>query len=180
METSVQAANGVAETIRQGSVSELKQEGGKTVCYFDNIGSILLSNSWVPIFVPATKSTSLWPLILASAGTELYIRKTSSSGRSRDLYQAPSVMSRAPSPISEGNFTCGPWFPRAGWAFSPSICLATWCAIIFMSPHGGEPWERQTNLYDVLRITPTASPAELRVSLQASAIGTPRCWHFQT
>jgi hypothetical protein len=40
----------------------------------------------------------------------------------------------------------------------------------------GEPWENQPNLYDVLQITPTASPAELRLAfrlrqLELSAAG---------
>ena len=89
METSVQAANGVAETIRRGSVSELKQEGGKTVCCFNNIGSILISNFLGAHIRPGDEIEFPLAIDSAGAGTELYIHKTSSPTRSRDLYQAP-------------------------------------------------------------------------------------------
>ena len=77
-------------------------------------------------------------------------------------------MPRSPKPISVSDFTCGQKFQRANWAFPPSIIHLPCEAIrdYFYVASRRLPWERQTRLYDVLRITPTASPAELRVAFK--------------
>ncbi len=94
MERRVQAGNGVAEAIRCGVVSQAKAEGDKTACRFKDGGSILVSNFLATHIGPGDEID--FPLAIDSvgAGTELYVRKTSSSGRSRDLYQAPISYAR--------------------------------------------------------------------------------------
>jgi len=154
METSAQSANGVAETIRQGSISELKQEGGKTVCCFNNIGSILISNFLGAHIRPGDEIE--FPLAINSAdtGTELYIHKTSSPTRSRDLYQAPISYATQPKTDKREHL-----YVRAAVS-AGHLGIGT----IHLPCARHQAWERQANLYDTLRISATASPAELRLA----------------
>ncbi|MGD0227374.1 MAG: hypothetical protein ABSF71_34050 [Terriglobia bacterium] len=164
METSVQAANGVAETIRRGSVSEVKQEGDKTVCCFKDCGSILLSN-FLAAHIRSSDEIE-FPLAIDSAGvgTELYIHKTSSPTRSRDLYQAPISYATQPKTDKREHLYVRAAV-SAGRLGIGTIHLP--CEVVrdyFYVARRRQAWERQANLYDTLRISATASPAELRLA----------------
>jgi hypothetical protein len=164
METGTQAANAVAKVILSRVVSEANRDGEKTVCHFDDGGSVLLSNFLATFIRPGDEITFPLTIDSAGAGTEIYIRKTSFSGRSRDLYQAPiSYATRPKADKRERPYVRAE--VRTGRLGISSIHLP--CEVVrdyFYVARRREPWERQTSLYDVLRITPTASLAELRVA----------------
>ncbi len=164
METSTQSANEVAETIRRGSVSELKQEGGKTVCCFNNIGSILISNFLGAHIRPGDEIEFPLAINSAGAGTELYIHKTSSPTRSRDLYQAPISCATQPKTDKREHLYVRAAV-SAGRLGIGTIHLP--CEVVhdyFYVARRHQAWERQANLYDTLRISASASPAELRLA----------------
>ena len=69
-------------------VSETNREGEKTVCHFNGGGSVLLSNFLGAFIRPGDEMHFPLPSDSAGTGTEIYIRKPSSSVRSRDLYQS--------------------------------------------------------------------------------------------
>src|SRR5205823_9067925 len=96
MDVSVQAAAMIAETIRHGRVVEIKPEGGKVACSFSDGGRVFVSSFLASHIRPGDEID--FPLAIGStgAGTELYIHKASSSGRSRDLYQAPICYAAQP------------------------------------------------------------------------------------
>jgi len=89
MEAAIQSSSESAKVILRRVVSEAKREGEKTVCHFNDGGGILLSHFLGALIRPGHEI--IFPLAndSAGAGTEIYIRKTRSSGRNRDLYQAP-------------------------------------------------------------------------------------------
>jgi hypothetical protein len=89
METGTQTVSVIAKVRLRRVVSEVKREGEKTVCHFNDGGAILLSNFLGALIRPGDAITFPLDINSAGAGTEIYIRKTSFSGRSRDLYQAP-------------------------------------------------------------------------------------------
>jgi hypothetical protein len=89
MEAGAQVASSVARVILSRVVSEANRDGEKTVCHFNDGGSVLLSNFLAAFIRPGDEITFPLTIGSAGAGTEIYIRKTSFSGRSRDLYQAP-------------------------------------------------------------------------------------------
>ena len=89
MEASIQSSSESAEVILSRVVSEAKREGEKTICHFNDGGSILLSNFLGALIRPGDEINFPLPTDSAGAGTEIYIRKASSAGRGRDLYQAP-------------------------------------------------------------------------------------------
>ncbi len=120
--------------------------------------------SWVPIFGPGDEINFPLPAESAEAGTEIYVRKPSSGGRGRDLYQAPISYAAQPKADKRERLYVRAEVPTGRLGIS-SIHLP--CEVVrdyFYVATRRQPWERQTSLYDVLRITPTASLAELRVA----------------
>ena len=180
METSVQAAHGVAETIRRGSVSEVNKEGDKTVCHFNDSGSILLSNFLGAHIRPSDEMEFPLAIDSAGAGTELYIHKTSAPTRSRDLYQAPISYATRPKTDKREHLYVRAAV-SAGRLGIGTIHLP--CEVVrdyFYVATRHQAWERQANLYDTLRISATASPAELRLAFNLRQLELPRCRRFQT
>jgi hypothetical protein len=150
MELNVQAGNGVAEAIRCGVVSEAGAEDDRTACRFKDGGSILVSNFLAAHIGPGDEIDFPLAIDSSGAGTELYVRKTSSSGRSRDLYQAPISYAAQPkadkreqlyvrAEVSKGRLAnCSIHLP--GEVLRDYFYVA--------SRH--QPWERQTSLYETL------------------------------
>ena len=132
----------------------------------DNIRSIFVSNLLGAHIHSGDEIEFPRAIDSAGAGTELYIHKTSSPTRSRDLYQAPICYATQPktdrrehlyvrAAVSAGRLGIG------------TIHLP--CEVVrdyFYVAARHQAWERQANLYDTLRISATASPAELRLAFR--------------
>ncbi|MGD0459870.1 MAG: hypothetical protein ABSC21_19245 [Terriglobia bacterium] len=164
METGTQAESAIARVILGRVVSGVKREGEKTVCHFNDGGGILLSNFLAAFIRPGDEINFPLANDSAKAGTEIYIRKTSSSGRGRDIYQAPISYAAQPKADKRERLYVRAEVPTGRLGIS-SIHLP--CQVVrdyFYVARRREPWERQTSLYDALRITATASLAELRVA----------------
>ena len=147
-----------------GAVSEVEHEGDKTVCCFKDSGSILLSNSLGAHVHPGDAIEFPLAIDSAGAGTELYIHKTSSPTRSRDLYQAPIRYAAQPKPDKREHLYVRAAV-SAGRLGIDTIHLP--CEVVrdyFYVATRRQAWEGQANLYDTLRISATASPAELRLA----------------
>jgi len=166
MEVRVQPANGVAEAVRRGVVSDAQAEGNNVAYRFTDGGRILVSKFLAAQIGPGDEIA--FPLAIDSVGarTELYIRKASSSPRSRDLYQAPISYAAQPkadkreqlyvrAEVSSG---------RLG-IFSIHLPCETLRDYFYVA-NRDRPWERQTSLYDDLRATPGISLAELRLAFK--------------
>jgi hypothetical protein len=147
-------------------VSGIKRENEKTVCHFNDGGSVLLTNFLGALIRPGDEISFPVASVSAGGGTEIYIRKTSSSGRSRDLYQAPISYAAKPKADKRERLYVRAEVPTSRLGIS-SIHLP--CEVVrdhFYVATRRQPWERQTSLYDAMRITPTASLAELRVAFR--------------
>jgi hypothetical protein len=166
METVVQATSVIAEGILRRVVSEAKREREKTLCHLNDGATIFLSNSLGAHIRPGDEINFPLANDSAGAGTEIYIRKTSSAGRGRDLYQTPVSYAAQPKADKRERLYVRSEVPAGRLGIS-SIHLP--CEVVrdyFYVATRRQPWARQTSLYDVLRITPTASLAELRVAFR--------------
>jgi hypothetical protein len=166
MEASVQTGEPGAQVIRCGVVAEVRPEGKSVGCRFTDGGSILVSN-FLSTQIRRGDEVS-FPLAIdsASAGTEIYVRKPSSSGRASDLYQAPIRYAAQPKADKRGQL-----YVRAevssGRLHISSVHLP--CGVLrdyFYVANRRQPWERQASLYDILRTTPAATLAELRLAFK--------------
>ena len=166
MEAAIRSSSESAEPILRRVVSGTKRECEKTMCHFDDGGSILLSNSLGALIQSGDQISFPLPTDSAETGSEVYVHKLSLSRRSRDLYQAPISYATQPKADKRDRLYVRAEVPKVGLGIC-SIHLP--CEVIrdyFYVSTRGQRRERQTSLYDVLRITPTASLAELRVALK--------------
>jgi hypothetical protein len=166
METVVQATSVIAKVILRRVVSEAKREREKTLCHLNDGATIFLSNSLGAHIRPGDEINFPLPTECAEAGTEIYVRKPSSGGRGRDLYQTPVSYATQPKADKRDRLYIRAEVPAGRLGIS-SIHLP--CEVVrdyFYVATRRQPWARQTSLYDVLRITPTASLAELRVAFR--------------
>jgi curved DNA-binding protein CbpA len=166
MGAAIRTSDESAEATLCRVVSGIKREGERTVCHFNNGGSILLSNFLGALIQSGDEINFPLPTDSAETGSEVYVHKTALSGRSRDLYQAPISYAGQPKADKRDRL-----YVRA----EVSKCALGICSIhlpcevirdYFYVTSRRQGWERQTSLYDVLRITSTASLAELRVAFK--------------
>lgn len=166
MEAAIRSSSESAEVILRRVVSGTKREGEKTVCHLNDGATIFLSNSLGAHIRPGDEINFPLPTECAEAGTEIYVRKPSSGGRGRDLYQTPVSYPTQPKADKRERLYIRAEASKCGLGIS-SIHLP--CEVVrdyFYIATRRQPWARQTSLYDVLRITPTASLAELRVAFR--------------
>jgi len=166
MEASIQPPSESTREILSRVVSKAEREGEKTMCHFNDGGRILLSD-FLGTFIQSRDEISFpLPSDSAEGGSEIYVRKTSFSGRSRDLYQAPISYAAQPKADKRDRLYVRAEVSKGGLG----ICtIHLPCGVIrdyFYVSTRSQRWERQTSLYDVLRITSTASLAELRVAFK--------------
>jgi len=166
METVVQAKSAIAKVILRRVASEAKRVREKTLCHLNDGATIFLSNSLGAHIRPGDEINFPLPTESADAGTEIYVRKASTSGGGRDLYHAPISYAAQPKADRRERLYVRAQVPTSQLGIS---CIHLPCDVIrdhFYVATRPRPWERQTSLYDLLRITPTASLAELRVALK--------------
>jgi curved DNA-binding protein CbpA len=166
MEAAIRSSSGSAEVILRRVVSGTKREGERTVCHLNNGGSILLSNSLGALIQSGDEINFPLPTDSAETGSEIYVHKTSLSGRRRDLYQAPISYATQPKADKRDRPYVRAEVSQCGLGIG-SIHLP--CEVIrgyFYVSTRGQRQERQTSLYDDLLINPSASLAELRVAFR--------------
>jgi hypothetical protein len=166
METGTQAAGAIAKVTLRRVVSEVKREGEKTVCHFNDGGGILLSNFLGPLIRPGDEINFPLANDSAGAGTEIYIRKISSSGRSRDLYQAPISYAAQPKADKRERLYVRAEVSSGRLGISSTHLPCEGIRDYFYVATRRQPWERQTSLYAALRIGSGAALAELRVAFK--------------
>ncbi len=166
MEASIQSSSESAKVIHSRVVSEAKREREKTLCHLNDGATIFLSKSLGGHIRPGDEINFPLPTESAEAGTEIYVRKPSSGGRGGDLYQTPVSYAAQPKADKRERLYIRVEVPAGRLGIS-SIHLP--CEVVrdyFYVATRRQPWERQTSLYDVLRITPTASLPELRLAFR--------------
>ncbi len=165
MEAGVEIRPKTAAIIRHAQVLQIKLEGENSAsCILSKGRQIQLSSMLAAHVRPGDEID--FPVALDSAGPEIYIRKTTPSRRSRDVYQAP--IGHAAQPKSDnreqlyvhGEVSYG----RLGISalYFPCEVLRDY----FYAADRRLPWEKQKTLFDILRIPPSASPAELRLAFR--------------
>jgi len=168
-----------AVSVRQARVVQIRPEGEKTTCLLSYGSPVLVSNVLAAHIRPGDDIR--FPLSLESdgAGTEVYVGKAASSARNHDVYQAPIGYAAQPK-----NDKRGEPYVRAEVALRRLgiSALHFACDVLrdrFYVADRRLPWEKQKNFYEILRVPPTASPAELRLAfklreLELHAEGAPK------
>jgi hypothetical protein len=177
MEAGAESSPTPTSSIRHAQVHQIEPHGEKTACNLSEGGRILVSNLLAAQVRPGDEID--FPLAFASdAGTEIYIHKNPPSPRQRDVYQVSIGYAAHPKSDKREQFYVRAEVPHGCLGIS---ALYFPCEVLRDYLYAADrrlPWEKQKNLYDILRIPRSASPAELRLAfrlgeLELRAAGAP-------
>jgi len=169
MEAAAESSPTATSSIRHAQVLQIEPHGEKTACNLSEGGRILVSNLLAAHVRPGDEID--FPLAFASdAGAEIYIHKNPPSPRQRDVYQASIGYAAQPKSDKREQFYVRAEVPHGCLGIS---ALHFPCEVLrdyFYAADRRLPWEKQKNLYDILRIPRSASPAELRLAFRLSEL----------
>jgi hypothetical protein len=168
--TAVQPGTGPIPDICQRAVLRTLPRAGKTECVLADGTSILVSN-FLASFIRVGDELC-FPLTLeaANAGTEIYIRNPNPETRRRDIYQTPIAYVTQPRKGKRNNLfvTAEVLGCRLGISAIHVRCETLRDYFYVGNRHGA--WSRQPSFYELLRVNPDVSPAELRLAFKLRSL----------
>ncbi|MHB8655554.1 MAG: J domain-containing protein [Terriglobia bacterium] len=177
MEAEAESSPTPTSSIRHAQVIQIEPHGEKTACCLSEGGRILVSNLLAAQVRPGDEID--FPLAFASdAGTEIFVHKNPPSPRQRDVYQVSIGYAAQPKSDKREQFYVHAEVPHGCLGISALYFPCEVLRDYFYAADRRLPWEKQKNLFDILRIPPSASPAELRLAfrlcgLELRAAGAP-------
>src|SRR6516164_6071984 len=166
MEAAVETRVATAITGRQAKVLQIKPESQKTACILSEGGRVLVSNILASHIRPGDEIDFPVALESAGAGTEIYVRRTSTSARTHDLYNAPLGYAAQPRTDKREQLYVRAEVPLGRLGIR---ALHLPCEVLrdyFYVADRRLPWKKQKTFYEILRSASTASPAELRLAFK--------------
>lgn len=158
----------------QRRVLRTNPSGGKAECFFTDGMSILVSN-FLASFIQGGDEIR-FPLALeaVNAGTEIYIRNTNPERRRRDVFQAPIGYATQPHKDKRNDLFISAEVSGGRLGISPIHIRCETLRDYFYVGNRRRTWDRQPSLYELLRVSPNVSPAELRLAfkLRTLELGT--------
>jgi len=158
----------------QRKIVKTNPTGAKTECLFADDSSILVSN-FVASFIRAGDEL-LFPLEheAADAGTQIYIRKTHPEERRSDVFQAEIGYATQPRKDKRNNLFVSAEVPDSQLGISAINLRCEALRDYFYVGNRCRGWDRQSSFYELLRVNPRVSPAELRLAfkLRTLELGT--------
>ncbi len=170
MGTAVQVKADALPNVCQRKVVKTNPKGVKTECVFTDGTSILVSN-FVASFIRACDEL-LFPLEheAVDAGTQIYIRKTGPEERRRDVFQAEIRYATRPRKDKRNNIFVSAEVPDSQLGISAIHLRCEALRDYFYVGNRCRGWDRQSSFYELLRVNPKVSPAELRLAFKLRAM----------
>src|SRR5579863_8482582 len=166
----VQTRTNPLPNVARWQVLRTNPKSSKTECVFADGTAILVSN-FLASFIRAGDEL-LFPAELeaADAGTQIYIRNTNREERRRDVFQAEIGYATQPRKDKRDNLfvaaeVCG---PNLGISAIHLGCEAL--RDYFYVGDRRRVWDRQTSFYELLRVNPSVSPAELTLAFKLRSL----------
>ena len=166
METGIKSQLTTEATVRQAQVLRLQPEPGKTVCILSGADPVLVSESLGAHIRPGDQIGFVMETDSADASGEIYICRATPSARNQDIYQARISCAGQPKPDSRGQQYVRAEVTQGRFGIS-GVHLP--CGVLrdyFYVTDRHQTWDRQARLYEILRTSPSASPAELRLAFR--------------
>ena len=157
-------------TVCRRKVVKTNPTGAKTECLFADGTSILVSN-FLASFIRAGDEL-LFPLghEATAAGTQIYIRKTHPEDRRWDIFQAEIGYATQPSKDKRNNLFVSTEVPDSQLGISGISLRCEALRDYFYVGNRRRGWHRQSSFYELLRVNPKVSPAELRLAFKLRAL----------
>jgi curved DNA-binding protein CbpA len=150
----------------QWKVVKTNPKGAKTECLFADGTSLLVSN-FVASFICAGDEL-LFPLghEAAAAGTQIYIRKTHPEERRWDVFLAGIGYATQPREDKRNNLFVSAEVADSQLGISAINLRCEVLRDYFYVGNRHRGWDRQPSFYELLRVNPKVSPAELRLAFK--------------
>ena len=147
-------------------VVKTNPKGAKTECILSEGNPILVSN-FVASFIRAGDEL-LFPLghAAAAAGTQVYIRKTDPEKRRWDVFQAEIGYATQPRKDKRNNLFVSTEVPDSQLGISAISLRCEALRDYFYVGNRLRGWDQQSSFYELLRVNPKVSPAELRFAFK--------------
>src|SRR5713101_310130 len=162
----VQTRTNPLQNVARRQVLRTNPKGSKTECVFAD-GTVILVSNFLASFIRAGDEL-LFPVELeaADAGTQIYIRNTNPEEIRRDVFQAEIGYATQPRMDKRDNLfvaaeVCG---PSLGILAIHLRCEAL--RDYFDVGDRRRAWDCQPSFYELLRVNPNVSPAELRLAFK--------------
>jgi hypothetical protein len=170
MGLAVQTRTNPLPNVVRRQVLRTSPKGSKTECVFADGTAILVSNFLVPFIRAGNELVFPVELEAADAGTQIYIRNTNREERRRDIFQAEIGYLTQPRKDKRGNLFV------AAEVCSPNLGISAihlGCEALrdyFYVGDRRRVWDRQTSFYELLRVNPSVSPAELTLAFKLRSL----------
>src|SRR5579864_3989630 len=166
MGTRVQGKADSLPNVREAKVVKVNPNGVNTECVFIDGTSILVSN-FVASFI-CSGDELLFPLGLQAADTytQIYIRNTNAGDQRWDVLQVHIGYATQPRKDRRDNLFVFAEVPDPQLGISAISLRCEALRDYFYVGNRRLGWERQSSFYDLLRVNPKASPAELRLAFK--------------
>jgi hypothetical protein len=166
MGLTVQTRTNPLPNVARRQVLRTNPKDSKTECVFADGTAILVSNFLASFIRAGNELRFPVELEAADAGTQIYIRSTSSNERRRDALQAEIGYATQPRKDKQGNLFVSAEVvgDRLGISAIHLRCEAL--RDHFYAGNRRRAWDRQPSLYELLRVNTNAAPAELRLAFK--------------
>jgi len=166
MSATVPVSPSAPQNVCQRAVVKKNPKGSKTECLFADGACILVSN-FLASFVRAGDEL-LFPLDheAAKSGTQIYIRKTHPQERGWDVFQAEIDYATQPRKDKRNNLFVSAELPDSQLGISTINLRCEVMRDYFYVGNRRLGWNRQPTFYELLRVNPKVSPAELRLAFK--------------
>jgi hypothetical protein len=170
MGSAIQARASSSPKVCRRLVLGTNPKGNKIECLFTDGTSVLISN-FLTSFI--RKGDELrFPLDVAAsdAGTEIYIRPAHSEERRQELYQAAVSCATQPRKDKRGNLFVSAEVRGCRLDISAINLRCEALRDYFYVGSRHRAWDRQPSFYDLLRVNPNVSPAELHLAFKLRSL----------
>jgi hypothetical protein len=170
MTVAVQPGAGPTPDTCQRVVLRTHPRGGKTECVLADGTSILVSDFLASFIRPGDELRFPLTLEAANAGTEIYIRNPNPETRRRDIFQALIGYATQPRKDKRNNLYISAEVVSRRLGISAIHLRCELVRDYFYIGNRRRPWDRQPSFYELLRVTPNVSPAELRLAFKLRSL----------
>src|SRR6266436_2264062 len=166
MRVALQARINPPRNVCQRKVLKTNPKGDRTECVLADGTSILVSN-FLASFIHLGDEL-LFPLALDAADThtQIYIRNTNAEDRRRDVLQAHIGYATRPRKDRRDNLFVSAEVPDSQLGISAISLRCEALRDYFYVGNRRRWWDRQSSFYELLRVNPKVSPAELRLAFK--------------
>lgn len=170
MDVAIEARTNPPPNVCQRLVLRTNPKGTKTECVFADGTAVLVSNFLASLIHVRDELRFSLELDTADAGTQIYIRNANPEERRRDILQAEIDYVTQPRKDRPGNLFVAAEVRGSCLGISTVSLRCEALRDYFYVGNRRRPWDRQPSLYELLRVDPSVSPAELRIAFKLRSL----------